>query len=224
MRSRRLPFCVVLPLFSVCVWIVLVALPISVGDLHLRYMAHGASAVFLHAGTFSLTVPASRFLVFSANTVGEFKGQILTALNLPAFIVELLLSVRTWPTTWQPSGFTLWGWRALTFPIFALPAWYYIGVGIDGLLGSVGLHVWNAIVSSLFAAACAILGGGLTVALPAADREPGLKWITAGFMLWALLFGTVVVASVRQGRPKAAIFAQVLIGLSLWDRRSLDMD
>jgi hypothetical protein len=213
MRTRRLPFCVILPLFSVCIWILFVVLPVSFGYLHLIHLANGSPSVFLHNQNFSITVPANNFFRFTANMVGESKGWKLTAVNLPGFVLELLLSIRTWPSTWQPAGFTLWAWRALSLPIFARPAWYYAGIGIDGLLGRIVLHMRDAIFGSMLSAACAILGAGLTVGLSAADREPSLKWITAGFLLWAMLFGTVAVAAVRQGRPKAAIFMQVLSGL-----------
>ncbi len=213
MRTRRLPFCVILPLFSVCIWIISVALPVTFGYLHLTYMVHGSPSVFLHTKNFSITVPANDFFRFAANMVGELRGWELTALNLPGFVLELLLSVRTWPSSWQPAGLTLWAWRALSFPLFALPAWYYVGIGIDGLFGRIALHLRDAILGSVLSAGCAFLGAGLTLGLSAADREPGLKWITAGFMLWALLSGIVAVAAVRQGRPKLAIFVQVLSGL-----------
>ena len=213
MRLRRLPFCVILPLLSLCVWIVLVAIPITFGYLHLVYLAHGSPAVFLHTQNFSITVPKNNFFRFAANLVGESRGWVLTALNLPGMLIELLLSIRTWPNIWQPAGLTLWSWRALSLPIFALPAWYYVGVGVDGLCGRVVLHIRDAIFGSFLAAGCAFLGAGLTIGLSAPDREPSLKWITAGFMLWALAFGIVAVAAVRQGRPKLALFVQVLSGL-----------
>jgi hypothetical protein len=213
MTTRRLPFCTILPLFSVCVWILFVAVPVTFGYLHLIYLSHGSSSVLLHTRNFSITVPANNFFRFTVNTVGALRGSEITALSLPGFVVELLVSVRTWPRTWQPAGFTLWGWRSVSFPLFALPAWYYAGNGIDGLLGRIDLRVRDAVLGSLLAGGCTILGGGLTIALPAADRDASLKWISAGFLFWAMLFGTVAVAAVRQGRPKAAIFVQVLSGL-----------
>jgi hypothetical protein len=213
MRTKRLPFCVILPLFSVSIWVLFVAIPVTFGYLHLTHLAHGSRSVFLHSRNFSVAVPANDFFRFTTNMVGELRGWQLTALSLPGFALELLLSIRTWPNTWQPPGVTMWAWRALSFPILALPAWYYAGIGIDGLLGRVALHLRDAILGSLLSAGCAFLGAGLTFGLPAADREPGLKWITAGFMLWALLFGVVAVAAVRQGRPKLVIVVQVLSGL-----------
>jgi hypothetical protein len=97
------------------------------------------------------------------NTVGALRGWEITTLNLPGFLFELLLSIRIWPNIWQPAGITLWGWRAFSLPIFALPAWYYVGVGVEGLYGRVVLHIRDAIFGSFLAAGCAFLAAGLTI-------------------------------------------------------------
>jgi len=59
-------------------------------------------------------------------------------LNMPACLVEIGISLPTsWPESYRPK----WSWpvgldgfRALSWPVWALPFWFFAGRGIDSLL------------------------------------------------------------------------------------------
>ncbi len=64
MKPTRVPFTFVLPLLNMLVWVLLIAVPTTIGVLHLRALAHGAPAVHLSSGPWNLNLPRSRFVSF----------------------------------------------------------------------------------------------------------------------------------------------------------------
>ncbi|HEY6371129.1 MAG TPA: hypothetical protein VIX37_11160 [Candidatus Sulfotelmatobacter sp.] len=70
-------------------------------------------------------------------------------LNAPAHFVNLPITyVMSRGPFWSPPNFLgPAGWCCLTYPFFALPAWCYVGFGIDALLGRKRIRTTNLIVS-----------------------------------------------------------------------------
>ncbi len=215
MRTNRLPFCVIFPLFSVCVWILFVAIPVTFGYLHIMYASHGSPSVSINTGEFQLSIASRNFLRFAAYNLGERSCRALVALNLPALPFELLTSIKTWPRIWSPAGLPLLRWRAMIYPLLALPVWLYVGTGIDALLGRVRLHIWDIVISSIVALAFAAGCGALTFAVPPVDQDPSLTSVGGGLGLWALLFAVMAFACVKQYTPKAMPAMRVAFGLTL---------
>ena len=90
------------------------------------------------------------------------------------------------------------------YPIYALPAWIYIGFAIDAMIGRRHIRRWNMILSMLLALTCASLFCGFRFGLPAAEREgqERLSWFIDGLALWAVLFSIPVMAWLRQRRRR----------------------
>ncbi len=88
MKPTRVPFTLVLPLLNMLVWVLLIAVPTTIGVLHLRALAHGAPAVHLSSGPWNLNLPRSRFVSFSADGAAYRPAHWLTATNLPGLLAE----------------------------------------------------------------------------------------------------------------------------------------
>lgn len=202
-------FAVILPLFSIVVWVLLVLFPLSFQSL---FFANSNRFVAILTRLW-LAFPGNRFFLLGMTIPEEQRSWFVMALNLPAFPAELLESIGTWPDSWSPPAFSIFQWRMLTFPLLALPAWSYVGRGIDALRFRIVLSVWDMIGGSCLGLGCATLCGGLAFTLPISDRDVLLVFTTVGFALWALLFATVAVAAVQQGRPKLRIVVQIISGL-----------
>jgi len=209
MRTKRLRFAVVLPLFSVAVWVLLVLLPLSFEPL----LFANSDRFVAKSLRLWLSFPGNRFFLTAMSIPEEQRSWIVMALNLPAFPAEFLESIGTWPMSWSPSAFSIFQWRMLTFPILALPAWFYVGRGIDALRFRTVLSLWGMASSSILGLGCATLCGGLAFVFPRVDREELLVLMTGGFALWSLLFASVAVAAVQQGRPKLRIVVQIIVGI-----------
>lgn len=87
-------------------------------------------------------------------------------------------------------------WHALIYPVYALPAWIYIGLGIDAGIGRCLVRRWNVVLSLCLALTFAVLFCGFRFGMSAAERESQelLSWFIEGFALWAVLFAIPFVA------------------------------
>jgi hypothetical protein len=180
---------------------------------HLKQMAHGSGSVSLASGEFVFTIPSDRFLFVEFDRAGWWAEKPITILNTPAKFVETLVSLVVahkgywWPPSLLPST-----WHALIYPIYALPAWIYLGLAIDALIGRRRAYRWIVILSVFLALTCALLFCGFRFGMPAAEREgqERLSWFIDGFAIWAVLFSIPVVAWMRQTKRGLSLKNQPL--------------
>jgi len=195
-------FAILLPILVLLVWLVLVIVPTARFALHLRQVANGSGTgtVFLQLGQFTVHVKRERFLTFSLETVSLSAQRPIIVLNAPASFVGGLVSlIVAQRGNWGPSGMMLGAWRTLMYPIFALPAWFFVGRAVDAFVRRSRLHVWNVWVGSVLALISAALAFGLRFGMTASERQVSEQsdWFAAGFALWTLLFATPLVAWLR---------------------------
>lgn len=174
--TNRIRFIVLLPLLSILSWVCIIAVPVTVGVLQLHNSHNDANHALLdHTGE---KVP---------HIALWFNG-----IDLPANVVELPIDrlLSTWPDTWYPAGFTVFSWRAVTFPFYALPFWWFIGLGSDTLLGRRRL-AWPVLL--LGSTLCLLCLLGAIASTQEGERPfdaPGVHLpIVVGAYLWALMFG-----------------------------------
>jgi hypothetical protein len=209
MTEKRLRFRIVLPLFCVSVWILLVALPFFAEILGSAKHDPVLSVCFRLWNALSDASPA-RFLLTLPE---EQRSWIVMGLSLPAFPAELLESLGTWPMSWSPPGLSIFQWRMFTFPFLALPAWFYVGRGLDSLRSRTTLSVWELLSGVALSAIFALMCFGMSFMTPPGDQDSLLKFITGGALLWAFLFGAVPLAAVQEARPKLGLFVQITSGI-----------
>jgi hypothetical protein len=204
MRASHTSFSILLPLLELAVWIVLVAVPATLVFLNLNQMAHGSPTAHIGSGQFAMQIPRQHFLWFAFWAATTHSAHAITAINVPGTIPEVLLSLPTsWPTSWRPAGLTLDSWRAVIFPFFCLPAWWFAGLGLDSLLGRRQLHWATFLLGTIFSLLFITLFLGFRFGMSASERI-GINWVLWGLGLWALLFATFPCAWLRQRRPSVA--------------------
>ena len=187
-----------LPLLSLILWIILVAVPATVA--YINVSENGTE--HFH----SKSLPESEVLKLPWQEKIPFYGRrgcvrtsyhAIMILYEPGIFGEMVSSVRTWPDSWYPKGFLLESWRSLTFPFFCLPMWWLrVGKGLDVVLRDRRLH-WSTLTFST------LLGGilyivisfAVSVGVPASDRT---MWVTGGAVLWAALFAVFPLAWILQ--------------------------
>jgi hypothetical protein len=137
--------------------------------------------------------------------------QISALLNTPAMLVEIAIDLpTTWPDSWYPKlpfpfG-DLWFWRAVSWPIYALPLWWLAGRGVDGLSQpdtfpiSPRIRLGEAIFMGILGALSGAVGIGLFFTAESDSPNDPLKWIVVSCLLW-FSFGLISgIAWVRQRR------------------------
>ena len=124
-------------------------------------------------------------------------------INLPASFIQLLFAslFHSWPGSWAPAGLDFRSWRAISFPIFCLPFWWFEGLGLDGLLTRKHLHwrsfllgtlLWGLFLTGLLA---------IQFAMSAEERTEMISPIW-GFGLWVLLLSVFPIGWIIRWRNR----------------------
>jgi hypothetical protein len=206
MKVSRASFSVLLPLFELVTWIVLIVVPATLVFLNLNQIAHGSPTAHIDSENFSANIPRQQFWSFAFSSATNSRAHAITAINIPGIIPAILFSLSTsLPQSWHPAGWVLDTWRAVVFPLFCLPTWWFAGLGVDSLLGWRRLH-WGTLLSgSIFFFLFVTLFLGFRFGMSASERAEGdSDWILWGVGLWALLFATFPCGWLRQNRSRAA--------------------
>ena len=184
---------------SFALWLTLTGLTF----LSLRHAAHGApSAVSGNDSPYVFEIAADGFPRFALTVTAMRLEQPFAILHAPAHFVDLVIAyVVAQKPFWSPSAMGPAVWQCVTHPLFATPAWFFVGRGIDRLRKGVRTPRTIAIVGTvlvlLFAVFAAVLRFGLA-------HDPGLvPGRLEGFTLWTVLFAIPIFASLnwRSSQP-----------------------
>jgi hypothetical protein len=183
-----------LPVLSLVVWGVAVMVPAVQTYLELRGVAAEGKSAAVSVEGFQGTVLPANFWTFALNAAVVTHSHALTAMELPGAFVEMPIPVAvTRPSLWYPQHLDQGTGGLLTMPVYCLPAWWLVGMGVEALLGrrrvrrvmvGLGSLVWGLFVF--------LLGGYLVGWLvPGRTVE---DWVLVGFGLWVGMFGVLPVA------------------------------
>jgi len=203
MKKSLKSFTLLLPVISLLIAIGIIVVPALHFYYRLKPLAHGSEPITLRAGEFQMEIQPKELLPFSFQRATWWAEKPITILDVPGLFVGLPISWLLSLTNWNPelALFPL-QWRPILFPVYALPAWLYVGCGIDGLLGRRRVGRINMIFSIVIATAFALMCGGLECGISAAERQgqARLGWSIQGLALWTLLFAIPSVAWLIQRR------------------------
>ena len=204
MSSRRISFALLLPIVELTLWSVLVPSQAATLYWHLRASTHLGSELRMFFGDFGMTIPRAGLWPFAFETVAMHESHLIAAINLPGVFVELPLSaVLSWPNNWRPTGWPLFYWRAVSLPFFCLPAWWFLGRAVDGLLGYRRLRWWTLLFGTILCAGFAVILCGFLFGLAGGERRD-MEWVLCGFGFWTAAFAAFPVLWTRQGRNRKA--------------------
>lgn len=209
MTSRRIPASLLLPVLVLALWVMIVAVPITLSYVSLQQAAHGAPTVNITTPFRYDSVPRSHFFSYAADRSTARFGKAMTALNLPAATIDIPMSRLTpsWPMDWTPAGLNWEAWRAISYPLYCLPFWWFGGVGLDGLLKRRRLRWPTCLIGTLFFAFFLFIALGLTFGLPAKDHED-MPYIILGLWFWVLFYISLPATWIMQWRSSRKLKRQ----------------
>jgi hypothetical protein len=212
-KKRLQSFAYLLPLLELLFAAVIVLVPALIFFLRLKRMVHGAGSVSLSTSDIVITIPSDHFFSVAFDRAAWRAEKVATILNAPAKFVEIFVSLliahkANWYPAWLPPS----TWRAVIYPLYALPAWVYVGLGIEAATGRRLVRRWNAVLSLFLALTCAVLLCGLRFGMSAAEREGQelLSWFIEGLALWAALFAIPFFAWMLQRKREPPLADGVL--------------
>ena len=169
----------------------------------LKSAAHGAA--FISFGSEPrFTVPTNHLLHLSWSMTSMWTQGPIRAIHVPAVFVDLLAAI-IFSDTGHPQSIFEPTWVVLVFPIYALPAWWFVGRGFDGLLNRKRIRPGEMVLSAVLAIVFLGLAAGLTFGLSAAERDSRVEWYIYGFTFWGTLVSVPLFAWIRQRTRSAQI-------------------
>lgn len=168
----------------------------------------------MSVGELVMKIPSDRFLPVAFDRAGWWAEKPITILNAPAKFVEVFVSLLVaHKGNWHPASFLSSTWHALIYPVYALPAWLYVGVGVDALMGRCLIRRWNASLSVFLALTFTVLFFGFRFGMPAAEREGQelLNWFIDGFALWGVLFAIPFAAWLLRRKRQAGLLREEVL-------------
>ena len=179
---------------SFAVWLTVAGLAF----LSLKHAAHGTPSAVIGRGSSTVfEIPADAFPRFALTAAAMRLEEPFAILHTPAHFVDLVIAyVVAQKPFWSPNTVAPAVWQCITYPLFAVPAWFFVGQGIDGLRngGSTkrSLAMIGAVLVLFFGVVAAVLQFGLA-------QDPGLvPGRVEGFTLWTLLFAIPIFAWLKR--------------------------
>lgn len=189
-------FAILLPLATLAVWYFLVPAQVGLAWLNLHNLARHSTDGSAHLPY--VTVPHDRILSFAIITVGMRQNKTITALDAPGIVGELLLSLPpSGDDLWHPAALTVESWASLCLPFFCLPAWWFVGRGLDGLLGWHQTRWWTLLIGTLFCIVFLFALLAFTLGETAQERADDIQ-IVWGVALWAVAFAVFPAAWIHR--------------------------
>jgi hypothetical protein len=182
--KKQLSFSSLFIIADVAAGALLILVPALLLFLRLKHAAHGAENVSFGSGEYRFSVSTKHLLPFALHSAALLAQKPLLVLYAPAKFVEIVVSLLASETgNWHPEFLLPATWRCLTYPIYALPAWFYAGRGIDALFGRSAVGTSNVVLSLMLALVSALFSCVLRFGLSASERVDEVPWWIAGFGL-----------------------------------------
>lgn len=178
-----------MPIVELAVWSALVLLPTV--KAYARFSAvQKYGSVNLRSGEFELMVPRDRWLTISLAAICEQRFHLVAGLNLPGAVIGAPLTVPVVSFLRKhPSGLSAEIWNTISLPFFCLPAWWFVGRGLDALLAGRRLHWGMLSIGSILSCVCVALVIGILTS-PPADRTDMVELLPGG-IFWAIAFAAL---------------------------------
>lgn len=188
-RHSRPKFAWFVPTLALALTFVALAMPTSVLYLKLRSAAaSGAPSVWMHSKDINLEIDRSDMLRFALNGTAAWEQKVITGVHVPGMFGEVLVSLpTTWPQSWHPQSIPLFSWRSFSLPVFCLPFWWLIGLGMDRLSAKRRSHWTLLLLGSMLSAFILFIAIGLNV-MGVIEKDTSLAPQISGLYLWTVLF------------------------------------
>ena len=195
-----------LPLFAVLLSAAIVLVPANRTYRQWKSAIGSGDRLMLSTGELQMIIPRERMLrsAFETNAIRE-QGTIVL-LNAPGYVLGALASqLVVHHARGFPDSLGLFLWRVLSAPLFAIPAWFFVGRGIDGLLMRQRMIWFDLVMSAILVLLSLVISVGLRFGLSASERtgDDLLVYFITGFAWWSLLFAFPLSAWVRQKVQRA---------------------
>jgi hypothetical protein len=187
----RFPLSLWLPVMAMLLSAAIVLIPAFRLYRHWKAILGTGDKLILTTGTFQAILPRERMPRSALEMAALREQDTICLLNAPGHLVGAFFSnVFTHRANWFPDLLGPFIWRVFSYPLFAIPAWFFAGRGIDGLLLRRHMRIADLIAGIILAVLSLGLSAGLRFGLSESERagDELLIYYIYGFAWWTLLF------------------------------------
>jgi len=187
-NPQRISFARTLPILALLLSYVIIAVPATMAYINLRSASSHGSDVIVRYHKDPFSVSHLHFLRPSLESGAALTSRTIVATNFAGGSIEFAVqkAAGTWPHGWAPFGISVTTWKAIAFPIYCLPFWWLVGLGMDATFHQRQLRWWALLPGSLLWAFSLLVAVGLIFnVLAAKDRFP--LALECGVCLWFIL-------------------------------------
>ena len=185
--QRLVSFATFLPLLDLVIWAPLALTPAVLLFIQSHDTSIGPKDAVSVDYSFDVhrddvyTIPLTEKKVSRSHTIGT--------VALPATIVETVISSPSMlASSWHAADFYLDSFRSLTYPIYCLPAWWFVGTGVDGLFGKRKIGLPARLAGTVLTIVLITIVIGLRSASHGNDPHGEFNWIMRALGIWILMF------------------------------------
>ena len=160
----------------------------------------------LTAGNFQMIVGREHLVRTAVEMTALNKRWAIGTLNAPGRFLAGLLSkpfaqrVGAFPDSIDP-----FIWQVFSFSLFSIPAWFFVGRGLDGILLRRKMRQLDLVLSAALVLLSVAISAGLRFGLSASERDEEFTvTFIYGFALWSLLFALPLAGWMRQRLQRGA--------------------
>jgi hypothetical protein len=195
-----------LPIFAVLLSAAIVLVPATRVYLRWKAAVGNSDKLVLTWGEFGMMIPRDHLLHSAVETSALREQGTIVLLNAPGHLIGALASqLIVHHANGFPDSLGPFLWKAVSFPLFAIPAWFFVGRGIDGLLLRRRMRLLDLVLSAILSLLSIALSVALRFGLSESERAGDQLLVSYifGFAWWSLLFAFPLAAWVRQRLRKA---------------------
>ena len=206
--QRLVSFAIFLPFVDFLIWAALALTPAALLFIQSQDTSIGPKGGVSVDYSFDVhrddmyTIPLTEKKVSRSHTIGT--------VALPATIVETVISSPSiLASSWHAADFYVDSFRSLTYPIYSLPAWWFVGTGLDGLFRKRKIGLPSRLAGTALTIVLITIVIGLRSAPHGNDPNGEFNWIIRALGIWVLMFAVFPAVWLKQAlMPRLAEMSQ----------------
>ena len=196
-RQRFASFAVWMPVLDLAIWAGLVLTLAVLLFVQAHDVSIGPSDA-VHAD-YTFDVRQDDLLDIPLTNISVSRSHVISAISLPATVVEGMFSLPlVRPSSWHPADLRMDSWRALTYPIYCLPVWWFVGRGMDSLFGKRSLGWLSKLAGIFLLLLFTSIWIGFRYGFKGDDPNGDLQWILRALGIWILMFAVFPAVWLKQ--------------------------
>lgn len=194
MKALRFPYSILVPVMALVVWGIVILIPTLLLFDPLHHSSPAAEPIRVPVGSFAVFMAQSHTLWWSFQMIASLRAPLVNGINLPGFVLNSLASLLLFGSArWHPAAMAPETLRVITTLILCLPAWWFVGRGVEAITGSRKVRWQTLVIGAVLCIFFLTLALGFTFGESPQEQAETTVPIWS-FFFWAAAFAIPTIA------------------------------